>query len=229
MSLDSTKDRIAKLLAVVASETAPQGEKDNAMMAAQILMDKHNLAADDCLHADKQFDDVFTKTTGKRVARWELYLTEFIKEVFGVSCYTARNSVHYYGRREPIEMASAMYDEMRHTIASRAKRQYGGWMKGDGGTYAEGFVTGLILSYRETKRLRCQTEAGNALVVQSDALVKKNALEAKDWLLANSDVKLSTYSASSGPRGSDDAFSRGVADGKKTNLSSYGGSQLKLT
>jgi len=229
MDLNDAKDRIAKLLAVASNEGSSEGEKSNAFTAAYILMAKFDLEADECKHSEKQFDDIFTETTGKRQARWEVYLAGFIREVFGVAGYSNRNQTHFYGRREKIEMASEMFHELRHTIASRAKKQWGGWMRGDGGVYAEGFVTGLLKAYRETKRLRCATPEGNALVVQSDALVKKNRQEARTWLGEAKGIKLKSATPSSGPRGSNTAFNQGLSDGKQTNLSSYNGGTLKLT
>jgi len=224
MKLNDVKDRIAKLMSVATNEASTQGEKDNAMMAAQILMDQYSLEADDCVHAEKQFDKRFAGITGKRPARWELYLGGFIKKVFGVSSYRTRDNIAFYGRREKIEMAISMFGELRYTIVSSAKKKFNSWARGDGAVYAEGFVVGLIKSYNETLRIRESTPEGNALVVQAAEIVRKDALEAKQWL----GVRLKNTNVSSGPRGSKEAFSQGLKDGKDTNLSSYGGT-LKLT
>lgn len=227
MKLNDVKDRIAKLLAVASNEASAQGEKDNAMMAAQILMDQYNLESDDCVHAEKQFDELAAQITGKRPARWELYLSGFVKKVFGISCYRTENDVRFYGRREKVEMAVSMYGELRHTIVSNAKKRYNSWARGDGAVYAEGFVLGLIQSYDDTLRLRKAT-GDNALMVRSAEIVAKERQEAKEWL-AGEGTHLHKAPRSSGPRGSNAAYNQGVSDGKSTNLSTYGGRQLKLT
>lgn len=227
MTLNNIKDKIAKLLSTAANEGSTQGEKNNAMMAAQIMMAKHDLESDDCVHAEKQFDDLAASFTGKRPARWELHLSGFIKVVYGVPVYRAGNTIHFYGRREKIEMAVEMFAELRSTIVSLAKKKYNSWAKKEGAVYAEGFVAGLMASYRETLQIRKSTEEGNALVVQAAAIVRKDAFEAQNWL-AKDGIRLKKTSQSSGPTGSQEAYSQGITDGKQTNLSSYNGT-LKLT
>lgn len=229
MDLNKIKDRIAKLLATASNQGSTQGEKDNAMMAAQILMDQYSLDQEDCERAEDQFDRQAAEFTGKRPARWEMVLSGFIKMVFRIPVYRHGNAVKFYGRREKVEIAVAMYRELQATIRSSAKKNYGGYFRGDGAVYAEGFVMGLVQSYDETLRIRKQTPEGNALVVKSEALARKETMAANQWL-AEQGTRLKSATISGGSRtGSADAYGHGVSDGQNTNLGSYGGSQLKLT
>ena len=228
MDINQVKDKIAKLLAVVSDAGASENEKEVAMAAAQIYMDKYSLQADECEHAELQFDRIAAEFIGKRPARWEMFLSTFIKKVFSIPCYRDGNAIKFYGRREKVEMAIAMYRELQATIKSLAQSNYGTYYRGDGAVYAEGFCVGLMETYENTLRIREQTEEGRALVVQAQALAEKEEGLATTWLIDEHNVNLRSSSASSGPRGSADAFDHGQSDGKNTNLSSYGGGQLKL-
>jgi hypothetical protein len=218
MSLSTTdtteriKDRVRKLLAVSVDDAATQGEIDNAIRFAKIIMAKHQLSEDEIPTDDPsavktvEFARTYAQSVGVHLTDWEMDLARFISAFVGtVSWYrngghaTRKNSlglavfdkkgdpqrcrtVVFYGPQEDVELAQELQTDLSITIASMARARYGGPHRGSGREYAEGFVEGLREANTRARKEIQSNDEGRALVVQSD---KRNSLvrvDGRKWL-----------------------------------------------
>ena len=238
MDIEKVKDRVAKLLATAGNISATDGEVENALRAARSLMQAYHLEEADCAAKDGQpeddrFDRQKTSFLSSRRICWECNLAWFICEFLGsVQYYTQRGSSHlidgqikatgqfcYYGPADEIPLAIQLHEELATVIVAMAKARYGSWARGDGATYAEGFVQGLRSQLSKADREARKTETGTALAVRCEALVTAKKAKAKTWLATDQGVRLGRGSGLGGSRGSLGARSQGRADGKAYDVS----------
>lgn len=62
-----------------------------------------------------------------------------------------RGTVIFYGLADEVQLATALFDDLRGTIAAMARLKFGGALRGDGRSYGDGFVSGL---YERVKKFR---------------------------------------------------------------------------
>ena len=246
MNLDRIKDRIRKLLNVAADDAASDGEIANAITAARNLMHAYQLEEADCeLQQEKKAHGRRTASTnGTRATYWEGQLAHFVCDlVGGVQCYNDRSAnarveggtvkrckaFTFYGLDEEAKLAAETYEELVATIATMAKLKFGGWYRGDGAMYAEGFVQGLNQQIAKADEEAMKTETGTALVVRSQELIEAKKAEGSRWLEDVCKIKLRAGSRRTGSTtGSFDALKAGRADGRNANLNGVGQRRKKI-
>ncbi len=221
-------ERIKKMRKVAANAAATEGEIENAMRMASTMMLQHNIADEDLKdELDVQgiaFGRISVLVNGLRRVAWEGQLAIYIAELFGnVFCYNDRGGhrgrISFYGPIDSVEQAAELYQELLIEIATLARLKYGGYAKGRGASYAEGFVAELSTMLRGVNH-------SPALIESSQTLRVKLESDARAWLKAECDITLvSKYS--SGRSGYDpNAAAEGRADGRTRNVTKPG--QLRL-
>ncbi|MEM8734003.1 MAG: DUF2786 domain-containing protein [Planctomycetota bacterium] len=222
-------ERVLRVLRALDKTASNQGsteaEKRNALRAMQQLMLSNNLTREDL--QEKNTDLVqFTRMTclvnGSRACQWEKDLAAYLCDevVSTVQWYVARRGhrtvFSFYGPRAEVRIAIELFRELLLSIATSAKLLYGGYSRGSGASYAEGYVTGLPRQASpEEDRF-----AGNATTLHSDAGADKTKSlriaherslilhrAAKDWLRRECHIRL-VNSTSSGRSKHDPAAGR---------------------
>ena len=212
------KDRIRKLLNVTAENNATDGEIENAMHAAQMLLHANNLTKEDVLNEDEcerrsfEFGVHSTTTKGARLTLWESSLMTFCAEFIGtVKWYyntdirRKKNGVailkrngdprevirlHVYGPAEDAMLAVELYAELHHTIIAMTQLRYGSCLRGAGKNYAEGFAIGLKLRLHNAEKQLTSDSQSTALVVQSREIAEKIKRDADQWLADSQGIHL---------------------------------------
>lgn len=245
--INSITDKLAKLLRLSQDEAATDGEIANALNLAARLMAKHQLTRDDIdLNATDPIARVrlgrhFAFSKSSKITSWEGQLAMFVTQfISSVSCYVGRAEmvkykgiamldsngsprtavpVCFYGSDDDAESAVEMFAELRDAIATMAIVRWGGWARGDGGAYAEGFVSGLKTKIHDAQAaLLTSDQQTHALTLQSNKLAIAIVDKAKDWLATEHKIKLGKRSGSSGSRsGSSAARREGRQDGANYN------------
>jgi len=179
---------------------------------------------------------------GRRLSYWESELCRFICQLVGTCKWyyatgrvrrtSARiiqrddngepilcTAVYFYGPDDDVEFCKQLFEEMDVAIASMARMRHGSFFCGKGGSYCEGFITGLIDSHRkETKRIEADSENRSLMVLSNERAIAIKQ-EANNWL-KESGVKLSSGSGRGGVSSgfSNSAFNQGKRDGKNYDL-----------
>lgn len=218
--IDRIKEKLAKLLRLGENDAASEGEIQNALNLATQMMAKHQLTRDDIDMsaadpiAKVQLGRHFAFCKGATLTTWESSLTSFVKNFIGsVSCYNAGKmpirkngiaadffssssareaiAIAYYGSDDDARCAVSMFEELRDAIATMAILRWGGWMRGEGGAYAYGFVCGLLEAHRSAvKNLMNQDATTSALILKSETTALAIVEKGKDWLAATHGVQL---------------------------------------
>lgn len=221
-------ERIKKMRKVAANAAATEGEIENAMRMASTMMLQHNIADEDLQEEMAEQGNAFGRiavlVNGLRCAAWEMDLAMYIEKLFGnVFCFNnpggRRGRISFFGPIDSVEQAVELYRELLVEIATLARLKYGGYAKGQGASYAEGFVSGLRTILRGVNH-------SPAIIESSRTLTAKIERDAKVWLRAECDITLVNQS-SSGRSGYDpNAAAAGHADGRTRNVTRPG--QLRL-
>ena len=221
-------ERIKKMRKVAANAAATEGEIENAMRMAATMMLQHNIADEDLQdELDNQgsaFGQISVLVNGLRRVAWEGQLAMYIAELFGnVFCYNDhgghRGRISFYGPIDSVEQAAELFRELLIEIATLARLKYGGYAKGRGASYAEGFVAELRAILRGVNH-------APAIIESSRMLRERLESDARVWLKNECEVTLVTRS-SSGRAGYDPkAAAEGRADGRNRNVTRPG--QLRL-
>jgi hypothetical protein len=240
--LSKITERMVKLITLESDPAAAPGEKANAMKAIEAIMAKHNLTREDVIRDEKEIDlskveygrkEVWS--TGRKFAEWESNLSSFVTRIItSVGNYINRDQVvfrkygmamvengkpvkkqrvYFYGASQDVEEAVALYQELQMVIISMAQYRWGGYARGDGAGYCEGFLNGLYLALNESKKdLDDQTKYYLELSNETSLALVDGG---KDWLSKNHGVRLSKTSRRAGSRkASNEARNEGLKDGK---------------
>lgn len=182
---------------------------------------------------------------GRRIYCWESMLSGFVSKFVGAAGYIddrvrpVRNhagfvqrddaghvregkSFVFYGVAEDGAIAAELYYELRQLIVSMAVIKWGGCYKGDGATYAEGFVAGLSTQLTRGKQVEQSSGTTTAMILlaRRDDLVKYKRAKADEWLIQKHGAKLVAGPRRSGSStGSRSAYSEGRSDGAATSVS----------
>jgi hypothetical protein len=194
-----------------------EGEKRNALRMMQNLMLRHNLTRDD-IRQDDDVDNVsLTRRAcplnGRRAYGWEKSLAWYVtKEIFPMvqwyySTKGHRTLIWFYGPVSDVENTIELFRELLLTIAAAAHLRFGGYTRGSGASYAEGYVAGLP-RYNDPAQADTQpigTETSGTETSVSEQTVSQHALihartiaihgAAVKWLGDECDVHLTTSSA----------------------------------
>lgn len=248
--INRIKDKLAKLLRLGENTAASQGEIDNALTMAAAMMAKHNLTRDDIDLSEADpiariaYGRHFAFSRGSRLTTWESGLAHFVTEFIGtVSHYSTspmpvrRNGiaesdgngqprmacgVAFFGCDEDAACAVAMFEELRDAISMMAIIRWGGWARGDGAAYAEGFASGLSDSNKRAKEtLMHSDQQTHALMLVSEKHQLAIRDRSLDWLKKTTGIKLKTVRRA-GSNGSDNARSEGRSDGSNYDVNRRG-------
>ncbi len=98
------------------------------------------------------------------------------------------NKLTFYGPDEDCEAAADLFTELQHAIATMGQLYHGGWARGSGASYCEGFVNGLERAHQKSQGQLTSGEDKYALVVQEKSLAIRKG--ADHWLAESQGVKL---------------------------------------
>ena len=247
--IQKVKDKLTKLLKLSENDAASDGEIQAALNLATQLMTKHQITREDVDLENEtdptsriKFDRVSVFTLSAKLFRWESELAHFVCSFIGsVKHYSEADPVTvrrngfveldtnnkpkrakkilFYGPEEDSEAAAELYSELQTAIQAMGIMRFGGWAKGDGGAYCEGFVRGLDSAHRSAiKNLELSNEQTSALMVVSNERQLAIHNGAKNWLSTECNVELVTSQGTRGASsGSHSARREGIMDGKKYN------------
>ncbi len=195
--------RLRALDRTATNDASTEGEKHNALRMMQDLMLRHNLTRADIVDEDNiehvRFARMACPVNGARICIWEgalsIYVTTYIFPTTQVYCSRSRNRslFWFYGPKVDVENAIELFKELLLTIATAAKLQFGGYSRGSGASYAEGYVAGLPRWNCEGKESstaasceRSPVEGDSSDLDRSRALIQQRTLAvtdaARQWL-----------------------------------------------
>jgi hypothetical protein len=226
-AFDKILGRLRALDRTASNGGSTEAEKHNALRMMQDLMLRHNLSREDIVDESNLDNVLFSRVAcpvnGSRICMWERRLADYVAEhIFTTTQhYSATKSkrtwLFFYGPKSDVENAIALFQELLVTIATAAKLQFGGYSRGSGASYAEGYVAGLpkasnASSAYERPRDRVLQEG----LIQHRTLAMHRV--ADDWLDLECNTKL-VVSSTAGRDGLDPlAKLRGELDGAQHKI-----------
>lgn len=220
--------------------------------------------------ADTEYDTVTAYTKGAKMSTWAGWLTHAINGLVGTTqCYigncgvTKRTEagtldfdesgqeqkaceVIFYGPAEDCRDAKALFEEWSILIAALARMKFGGALRGEGRSYAEGFATALCTKVNDMKkREREQIESAKGqtvglldattvahgedqftqgqecsalVVIKSNELMLAKKERGSEWLREEKGIRLQKGSRGGGGRHHSDAYGAGQSDGRKADF-----------
>lgn len=233
--LETIKNRIAKMLAIASNDASTPGEKSNAMQMASALMRRYNLERDDIedINKNENYNSADVNALWARMTPWESSLAAFVSAyvvkgswvVASKEGSTHRNygtvgqaKMTFVGLGQDPDIAVATFNQLRDSLLQQCQVKYGSPVRGSGRSYAVGFVDGLYKTARaaeleDQKNIEVKAEVSRALI-RTDML----KTQAKDWYLAETDMKIKS-SARRLTGLESNAYKHGVRDGQQQNAS----------
>lgn len=197
--------RLRALDNTASNSASTEGEKHNALRMMQDLMLRHNLSRDD-ISGDDNVDSVqFTRRAcplnSRRACTWEVILAGYVtRHIFPMVQHYRSTRGHrtlfwFYGPVTDVDNCIALFRELLVTIATSATLQYGGYTRGSGASYCEGYVSGLPIpglhpddAQPSTDRSAESEASVGAGLIHTRTLVLQDA--ANDWLDHECNIKL---------------------------------------
>jgi hypothetical protein len=201
------------------NQAATEAERENALRMMQALMLRHNLSRAD-LASDEGIESIlYTRqacpVNGSRALSWEKDLANYLTQhIFPMTQWYSSRKGHrtlffFYGPRMDVENLIQLFRELMITIATAAKLLFGGYARGSGASYAEGYVSSLPKNAgdstetnqppnatpNDTATSNPQNDesqldnANRQLVLQRSIAVQRRA---KDWLFLECGIRLVT-------------------------------------
>ncbi len=230
---DKVLQRLRALDNTANNSASTEGEKRNALRMMQNLMLRHNMTRDDITEGDNVESMCFTRiacpVNGRRACAWEKSLAAYlVQQIFPLtSWYVAakgnRTLFWFYGPVDEVRNCIGLFREMLLTIAASAQLQYGGYSRGSGASYAEGYVHGLP---RENSGSPQAAQAEQTALIQNRALVVQQA--ARNWLRLECGLQLATQRGRGRDKHDPAAANRGKQHGAKHNMADAKG-QKRIT
>jgi hypothetical protein len=202
---DKILHRLRSLDNTANNRASTEGEKRNALRMMQNLMLRHNLSREDITEKDNVDHVSFTRSAcpvnGSRALAWEKSLAGYLTaEIFPMTWWYFDTKGHrtlfwFYGPTKDVQNCISLFRELLLTIAASAHLQYGGYTRGSGASYAEGYVRGLPRNQSgqtepdQSGEARAKTEGETALIQARMIAVKNAALE---WLKVECGIELVT-------------------------------------
>ncbi|MEZ6118247.1 MAG: DUF2786 domain-containing protein [Pirellulaceae bacterium] len=220
-------NRVKALHRTASNHASTEGEIRNALRAMQALMLQHNLQREDITDDQDVGRIGMTRRAcplnGSRCCGWESGLANYLTdEVFPTVQFYQDRCGHrslfwFYGPVSDVEQIIPLFQEMLLTIAATAKLKFGGYARGSGASYAEGYVNGLPRRSQSADDA-CASDAIN-VSAQDGALVDSRALAvtsaARDWLGIECDIRLQNVRSTGRYRFDNAAHQQGQRDGAK--------------
>jgi hypothetical protein len=226
---DKVLHRLRSLDSTASNNASTEGEKRNALRMMQNLLLRHNLSREDILEDDNVDSMRFTRMScpvnGRRSCIWEKSLAAYlVAEMFPmVSWYRSsrghRSLFYFFGPLEDVRNCIALFRELLLTIATSAHLQYGGYSRGSGASYAEGYVRGLPLHQSDDSS--SVNHVSESALIHARTLAVKQA--SRDWLKLECDVSTVTRSSRGRGQHDPDAADRGKLHGSKHDLTRVSG------
>ncbi len=220
---DKVLHRLRSLDNTASNSASTEGEKRNALRMMQNLLLRHNLSRDDIVENDNvdnmRFTNVACPVNGRRACGWEKSLAAYVvDEIFPLTSWYfgtrgPRTLFWFYGPVDDVNNCIALFRELLLTITASAQLQYGGYARGSGASYAEGYVRGLP---RYHSSADSQTQINETALIHARTLVVKQA--ARDWLRLECGVSIVMKSSSGRSQHDPDAADRGKQHGSKHDL-----------
>lgn len=221
--------RLVALDKTASNDASTEGEKRNALRMMQNLMLRHNLSREDITEDDNVENVLFTRiacpVNGRRAYNWERRLAGYVTdEIFPMIQWYQDRKGHrtffwFYGPKDDVENCIALFRELLLTIATAAHLRYGGYSRGSGASYAEGYVGGLP-RYSEGYSELNRTDENQ--VVSEHALIHARTLAlhqaAEDWLDRECGVRLVRSGGSGRSQFDGAAAGQGRRDGAKHEM-----------
>lgn len=218
--------RLIALDRTATNAASTEGEKRNALRMIQNLMLRHNLSRQDITEDDNTDNVLFTRIAcplnGRRACRWEGHLARFVTDqIFPMVQYYQdrkgnRTFFWFYGPKDDVANCIALFRELLLTIATAAQLRYGGYSRGSGASYCEGYVRGLPRAGDQPE------QDAAAKIFSQDALIHARTLAlqeaATDWLGDECGIRLVTSRSSGRSRYDANAANQGRSDGAKQDL-----------
>jgi hypothetical protein len=184
------------------NQAATEGERENALRMMQSLMLRHNLSRADLESQDGDDSTSYARiacpVNGSKSVAWEKELANYVTQhVFPMTQWYAGSKGHrtlffFYGPHTDVQNAIQLFRELLLTIATSAKLLYGGYSRGSGASYAEGYVRSLPKS-TELSGVACD-DLGSQINSSERSLIKQRFLvvhkRSTDWLVAECGVQL---------------------------------------
>ncbi len=184
---------------------------------------------------------------GQRRTSWEMSLARLITQFVG-TCKWYYNSnayrrepngncidsdlhgkligatVTFYGPEEDVRLCCELFRDMGLQIAHNGKVKFGGYARGDGAAYCEGFVSGLREVNRRVERDQLEDKTSSpgerALILANRQLTTQLKQRAVSWLRDDVGLELVSGQGLGGSQtGSSAARGEGVRDGRATKMS----------
>lgn len=200
---DKILHRLRSLDNTANNRASTEGEKRNALRMMQNLMLRHNLSREDITEKDNVDHVSFTRiacpVNGSRALAWEKSLAAYLTaEIFPMTWWYFDTKGHrtlfwFYGPVKDVQNCISLFRELLLTIAASAHLQYGGYTRGSGASYAEGYVRGLPRNQSGQAESDQSGEAkaksaGETALIQARMIAVKNA--ALEWLKVECGIEL---------------------------------------
>lgn len=228
---DKVLHRLRSLDSTANNGASTEGEKRNALRMMQNLLLRHNLSRDDIVENDNvdnmRFTNVACPVNGRRACSWEKSLAEYVvDEIFPLTSWYfgtrgPRTLFWFYGPLDDVNNCISLFRELLLTITASAQLQYGGYARGSGASYAEGYVRGLPRYHSPDGD---PTQTNESALIHARTLAVKKA--ARDWLSLECDVSIVFKGGSGRSQQDPDAADRGKQHGSKHDLRGASGRKL---
>ncbi|TWU16760.1 DUF2786 domain-containing protein [Allorhodopirellula heiligendammensis] len=220
---DKVLHRLRSLDSTATNAASTEGEKRNALRMMQNLLLRHNLSRDDIVEDDNvdnmRFTNMACPVNGRRACGWEKCLAAYVvDEIFPLTSWYfgtrgPRTLFWFYGPLDDVNNCIALFRELLLTITASAQLQYGGYARGSGASYAEGYVRGLPRYHSADD---AEIQISESTLIHARTLAVQQA--ARDWLKLECDVSIVRKGGSGRSQHDPDAAHRGKQHGSKHDL-----------
>jgi hypothetical protein len=186
------------------NDASTEGEKRNALLMMQALLLRHNLSREDLLGdsgtSTLQLGRFSCVLNSSRACTWEHGVAHYLcDEIFPLVQYFStrkgkRTLIHFYGPHLDSSNCMALFRELIVTIAAAAQVRFGGYYRGSGASYAEGYVQGLPRTKEKSesgskKRSQPSSDESQSLIAARSLIVHETA---RQWLSNECGIQLVT-------------------------------------
>ena len=182
------------------NHASTESERENALRMMQSLLMRHNLTRQDItgheVDSTTQHTRVACAVNGSRALAWEKDLAFYVTDqIFPMTQWYYNRQGHrtvffFYGPKFDVDNAIQLFRELLLTIASASKILYGGYARGSGASYAEGYVASLPKSSVSHEAI----ENADEMVRGEQSLIQQRTLSvqetAREWLDLECGIRL---------------------------------------
>ncbi|MFN7627911.1 MAG: DUF2786 domain-containing protein [Pirellula sp.] len=182
------------------NHASTESERENALRMMQSLLMRHNLTRQDItgqeVDSTTQHTRLACAVNGSRALAWEKDLAFYVTDhIFPMTQWYYNRQGHrtlffFYGPKFDVDNAIQLFRELLLTIASAAKLLYGGYARGSGASYAEGYVASLPKSalVEGTVEDVGETKSSDHSLIQQRTLSVQET--AREWLDLECGIRL---------------------------------------